>query len=111
MFLKGDNGGIVATDTQKHCFLHVEEVNIERNSAEDFAMLIKIFVTTYPKFIHQCKVIVHEETWERVDGHMSKNENQRLNHHHGFIKIGPHQNYAETYAYRDFKYGKKFVNI
>ena len=108
-FLEGDNGGIVATDTQKNTvFCMLKKLTFERNSAEDFAMLIsKHFVTTYPKFIHQCKVIVHEETWERVDGHMSKNENQRLNHHHGFMKIGPHQNYAESYAYRDFKDGEK----
>ena len=66
-FLEGDNGGIVATDTQKNTvFCMLKKLTFERNSAEDYAMLIRNIRNYILKFIHQCKVIVHEETWEEL---------------------------------------------
>ena len=62
--------------------------------------------TTYPKFIHSCKVIIHEETWERVDTGLSEMNTRRVGHQHGFMKVGPHQYYAEAMARRDFGSGK-----
>ena len=107
-FLEGDNSGIVATDTQKNTvFCMLKKLTFERNAAEQFAMLIsRHFVTTYPKFIHSCKVIIHEETWERVDTGLSEMNTRRVGHQHGFMKVGPHQYYAEAMARRDFGSGK-----
>jgi urate oxidase len=105
-FLNSDNSMIVATDTQKNTvFILAKQLTERTKSAEAFAKIIAThFVSTYPNAIHECKVNVEEETWNRIhiDGQP---------HNHGFQKAGPNVGTAHCHVKRSLPGGRGNVVV
>ncbi|KXZ55900.1 hypothetical protein GPECTOR_2g1451 [Gonium pectorale] len=80
-FIKGENTGMTATDTQKNTVYVVAQRMSQRCTVEQFAIaLAQHFVRTYP-LVSKAKIYVEQKPWARV-------QQGGLPHDHGYALQG-----------------------
>lgn len=87
VFKKGDNSGVIPTDTCKNTIYYLAHQN-NFNTIEEFSLIVcRHFLSEYPSIVTGVKVDVEEELWERV---LTADSRGRPNqeHNHSFVK--PH---------------------
>ncbi|CAM9855016.1 unnamed protein product, partial [Sphacelaria rigidula] len=52
------------------------------------------FLSSYPRLVSRCRVLVKEDTWKRVDTIDSTGKMRA--HDHAFVKAGPHFMYGRS---------------
>lgn len=94
MYIGGNNGIVVATDTCKNT-VYCVAANNAFESIEDFGILLgKHFLKEYPQIVKSINIEILQDIWERLPGVDSSG--RPAPHNHSFKRVGPQKNWTHV---------------